>query len=150
MAASKTNLIKSLVFTPSGGSAIAFEGIEELIVRKDGQVVAHITDAVEVVTAHFFDAGEAEFTARLRNAEYANDTNLDPGTVGTVVATYKRRKAGKGSVSGQDRTISSQTGGAMVAPSSFTLPQLDRSTAEITWKCSDPAGAAALVFGGPA
>jgi len=148
MAAGDTYLLKTVVFTPSGGSAITIDGIEDVQVRNGAQVVAHGADALFTVLAHFVDQGEGEITVRTRNQSHLINANMQPGAVGALVLTYQKRKAGKGAVSGQDRTITAA--GAMVGETGFNVPHSDRGECTIPFHCSDAAGSAVFAFGGPA
>ncbi len=148
MASGDTYILKSVVFTPSGGSALTIDGLEDTQVRNGAQVVAHGADAKFAILAHFVDAGEGEVTLRVRNQSQLAHASLQPGIVGSLVFTYQKRAAGKGGVSGQDRTITAAQ--AMVGETGGNMPHSDRGEVTIPFHCSDPAGLAVFAFGGPA
>lgn len=148
MAATDTYLIKTAVFTPSGGSAINLTSLEEVTFRHNGNVVAHRTDATVAISAHFIDDLDGEVGVTLRNFSHAANANLTPGIVGALVITYQKRAKGKGATSGADRTITAAQ--AMVGAIDGSLPQSDRSTLTIPFHCSDDSGANPFAFAGPA
>lgn len=148
MADADTYMMKSVVFTPAGGSAQTIDGVDDVQVEDGGQVVAHGAGNNFTVLAHFMDDADATITVRSRNQSLLADADLLKGTVGSLVITYQKRKAGKGGVSGQDRTITAAQ--AMVGPVNGGLPRADRGDVTFVFHCSDPAGLAALAHGGPA
>lgn len=148
MSSADTSILKSLIFTPTGGSALTIDGLEDTSVRNGAQVVAHGADAKFAVLAHFVDSGEGEVSVRTRNQSLLAHASLQPGTVGVLVFTYQKRAAGKGGVSGQDRTITAVQ--AMVGETGANMPHSDRGECTIPFHCSDPDGLAAFAFGGPA
>lgn len=148
MADADTFIMKSAVFTPTGLSAQTIGAIDDVQVEDGGVVVAHGAGNNFCVLAHFMDDAEATITIRTRDQALIADADLLKGVVGALVITYQKRKAGKGGVSGQDRTITA--GQAMVGPVNASLPRADRGEATFVFHCSDPLGLAALAHGGPA
>lgn len=145
MAASATYVIKSAVFTPSGGGAVTLDGLESVSYRKGGQVVTHKTDAAVAVTAHFFDSIEGQVTVKTKNASWLANSGLQPGQVGSLVITYQKRQKGTGAVAGQDKTVTAAQ--AMIGEVEAELPEVDRSDLSIPFHCSDDSGVTPFAFG---
>lgn len=145
MAAAKTWLLKSVVFTKSGGSAVPITGLQSISYRKGGQVVTHHTDALVAVSAHFMDAIEGGVTVRTTDASFLANTGLQPGDVGSLVITYQQRAKGTSAVAGQDKTITAAQ--AMVGEHSGDLPQTGQSGLEVPFHCSDDNGSSPFAFG---
>lgn len=140
--AAVTHLLKSVVFTPAGGSPspITFGNLQSITIKKGGKVVAHGSDAQVGITAHFTDDIEAEVTIETTDASALANAACQPGIVGSLVLVFQKRAVGKGAVAGQDKTVTA--GQAMVAPFDATLPHSDRSRASFTFHCSDPTNGA--------
>ncbi len=144
MAASDTYQIKTCVFTPDSGSAQAIDGLEEVTIRQNGQVVAHGTDGAITIMAHFIDNIEGQVTVRSRNGGLFVDADLQIGIHGSLAIVMQKRKAGKGAVSGADKTITAAE--TTLTSSNAGIPHADRSTLDLEFAVADLDGAAPFAF----
>jgi hypothetical protein len=135
MASSATYQIKSVAFTPDGGSAQVIDGIEEVSISQNGQVVAHGTDGAITIMSHFVDNIEGQVMIRTRNAVHFVDADFQIGLHGSLVITMQKRKDGKGAVAGQDKVITAAE--ATVTRSNATIPHADRSNLELEFAVAD-------------
>lgn len=146
MAATDTYILKSAVFTPTGGSpaAVTFTGLERISFGESGEAVAHGSDGQIAVTAHFIDRIAGQVTITSTNLGKAADAALAIGIAGALVLVFQLRKLGKGAVSGSDKTLT--FGQAVVQDKSGDGPDTARSELTVQFACSDPSGLAPGVW----
>jgi hypothetical protein len=144
MTASATYIIKSASFTKDGGSATVIDGLEEVTIRQNGQVVAHGTDGLVAIQSHFIDNVEAEISVRSRNGSLFTATALQIGTHGSMAIVMQKRAAGNGATAGQDKTITAAN--CTITASDVGIPHADRGTFNLTAMAHDPNGSAANVL----
>lgn len=145
MSDSATYVIKSVVWTKTSGSPVTLDGIEEVTIRQNGQVVAHGHDGSLTVTAHFVDNIEGQVTVRSRTGSIFVDTSLQIGDAGGLVITMQKRAKGKGATSGADKVITAAE--CVVTSSNLAIPSADRSSLDLEFAVSDAENTAPFSFG---
>lgn len=139
MAAAATYVIKTVTFKGQ-----LMDGVEDVQVGQEGDVVTHAHDGLITATATFIDNVKATVRVTSRNGSWFSDSDFDIGATGSLVVVQQKRAAGKGAVAGQDKTATFAE--ATVVRVGSGAPHADRGTFEVEFECVAAAGVTPVAF----
>ena len=139
MAAAATYILKSFTF-----KCTAVDGLEDIQFGLEGDVVSHNSDGQITVSATFLDNIKGNLRISSRNTGLASTANFDIGSVGSAVAVFQKRAAGKGAVAGQDKTLTAAE--STIIRAGGNGPHSDRGTFELEFEVCDAEGVTPWVW----
>ncbi len=105
MADATTWGIISAAFTPAGGSVVNITDCTDVSFDDDITLQELLTDNNTNINLIFGTGGKTSFTIKSTDTSIAWVSTITPGTAGALVLVFGKRKAGKGYVSGGNKTL---------------------------------------------
>jgi hypothetical protein len=130
MSAPKSHIIKSAVWTPTGGTAVTITGLQDANVEPGGTRHTWSGDGAATVQAQSMEDIEAMATVTSTDLALALNVGLKIGTAGSLAIVYAQRGP-RGAASSGD--ITRTLGDAIVERVREGAPHRGQSTLEITW-----------------
>jgi hypothetical protein len=143
MAAPLSQIIKSCTFTPSGGSAVAITGVQDVSIAERGSVHKWSGDGAATVQAQSLEDIEAQITVTTTDVSWAKNTGLKPGTAGALVVVWAGRGP-RGGASGADVTATATY--CLVESREPTAPHRGASALAITFSAVHPDGGDVIAY----
>jgi hypothetical protein len=145
-AASKNYQVKSVSFTPTGGS-IQTKTDEVVNVEHsvNGEVVDWSGGGAVAVQGHNVENIKGSVVVTLLDQSMVSDASWKVGVAGVLVTTYQQRKDGSGAVSGGDKTVTGTS--SVVTNVSQGLPHRGQGTIQISFEVVDASGVYPFSFG---